>query len=149
MATKEVTEPTEVPAKKGKKKILLIAGPLVVVLAAAWFLVGPGKSKGPVEPLAPIPGAVVALEPLTLNLADGRLLRLGLALQMEKTSEKDKDFSGAMALDEAITLLGTRTYAELSAPGGRDKAKADLSALVVARYEHGVLGVMFTEFLMQ
>ena len=149
MATKEVTDPAEVSTKPGKKKILLIAGPLVVVLAAGWFFVGPGKGKGAAEKLAPIPGAVVALEPLTLNLADGRLLRLGLALQMEKTSEKDKDFSGAMALDEAITLLGARTFAQLSAPGGREKAKAELSTRVVERYKHGVLGVLFTEFLMQ
>ena len=146
----ESTEEKAAPAKGGKKKIALIAGPLVLALAAAWFLVGPGASTGPAEVAEPIAGEVISLEPITLNLADGRLLRLGLALQMEELAEEPAHpFSGAMAMDEAITLLGSHTYAQLSTPEGQEKAKAELSTRVAERYEHGVMEVLFTEFLMQ
>ncbi len=146
-------EPTDVEEVKGSRKKLFLAagGGLVLALAAAWFLVlAPPGSSGPVEPTEPEAGEVVSLEPITMNLADGRLLKVGLAVQLEKIDgEAETPFSGAMALDEAITVLGERTFADLSAPGGREKAKSELSHRVAERYEHGVLSVLFTQFVMQ
>jgi flagellar FliL protein len=55
----------------------------------------------------------------------------------------------AKALDEAIDVLGGRTYAELAAPGGRTAAKEELSHRVQERYHGEVLDVYFTEFVMQ
>lgn len=144
---------TEEPAGGGKKKLLLIGGGAAVALALAWFLLlGPGSGgAAPAEAAEPVAGEVVTLEPMTMNLADGRLLKVGLAIQLEEAEEAEegRPWSGAKALDEAISVLGGLTYEQLTAPGGREKAKQELSTRVVERYEHGVMGVLFTEFVMQ
>jgi flagellar FliL protein len=155
MATKTGAAPAETaaPAKGGKKKLVMIVVPLLVVLLAAWYVVlGPGSGDGAAEePAKPEPGEVLALEPITMNLADGRLLKVGLALQLplEPVTEGHGEVSGSVALDEAIAFLGEHTFAQLAAPAARQKAKAELSHRVAERYHHGVLEVYFTEFVMQ
>ena len=57
--------------------------------------------------------------------------------------------SGSVALDEAISFLGSHTMAQLTPPEARQKAKAELSARVAERYHSEVLEVYFTEFVMQ
>jgi len=140
----------QAPSGGGKKK-LLIAGPLVVALVAGWFfLLGPGGGSAAEEvKAAPEPGEVLALEPITMNLADGRLLKLGLALQLPLETSGHGEISGSVALDEAISFLGEHSYDQLAAPAARDTAKLELSKRVAERYHHDVLEVYFTEFVMQ
>jgi flagellar FliL protein len=136
----------------GKKKKLLIALPLLVAMVAGWFfLLGPGSGGAAEKPKKPEPGAVLQLQPITMNLADGRLLKLGLALQLplEPAAGGHGEVSGSMALDEAIAYLGEQTYEQLAAPGARQAAKKELSHRVEKRYHHEVLEVYFTEFVMQ
>jgi flagellar FliL protein len=96
------------------------------------------------------PAEVVALDAITLNLADGRFLKLGLALQLAPGTEvSDADSFGARALDQTIDLLGTYTYKDLSVKGARAKAKEKLSKAVSEAYDGKVLSVYFTEFVMQ
>jgi flagellar FliL protein len=149
------------PSKGGKRRLLLLA--LVLVLIGVGVVVGkPMLSPSKAEPdLTLQPGAVVTLDPITLNLADGRFLKLGLALQLSKAATNEASaaagastagasgFDGAKALDAAISILGTRSYQQLLAPGGRAKAQADLSAEVGRRYERAVMRVYFTQFVMQ
>jgi flagellar FliL protein len=103
---------------------------------------------------------VLTLTPITLNLADGRYLKLTLALQLSKAATPAAGsvdaaagavpaLDGAKALDAAIDVLGRHSYSQLIAPGGRASAQKDLSAQVKKRYPGNVLGVYFTEFLMQ
>lgn len=151
------------PPKGGKRRLLLLA--LVLVLVAVGLVVGklllsPGKAE---PDLTLRPGAVVTLDPMTLNLADGRFLKVGLALQLSEAATREDpaahgpgagasaapSFDGAKALDAAISILGTRSYQQLLAPGGRAKAQADLSAEVAVRYERAVMRVYFTQFVMQ
>jgi flagellar FliL protein len=146
----ETTEP--VAADSGKKKKILIIAVALIAVAGAWFmLMGPGSGKGEAEAAEPVPGEVVALEPITMNLADGRLLKVGLALQLplESGGGHGGELNGSVALDEAISFLGEHTYAQLAVPEGRQKAKAELSKRVYERYHHEVLEVYFTEFVMQ
>ena len=124
-----------------------------------------GEGEAPHEPE---PGEIVVVDPITLNLADGRFLKVGLALQLpkaeggdgeaahgaegegeEEAAEGGVDTFTVKALDETIAVLGDLTYAELAAPGGRAAAKERLSHAVAERYEGEVMGVMFTEFVMQ
>lgn len=144
------TDDESAPAGGGRKK-LLIAGPLVVALVAGWFfLLGPGGGSAAEEvEAAPEPGEVLALEPITMNLSDGRLLKLGLALQLPLEPSGHGEVSGSVALDEAISFLGEHSYDQLSAPTARDTAKLELSKRVAERYHHDVLEVYFTEFVMQ
>lgn len=134
----------------GRKKLILIAVPLIAVMAGWYFLLGPGAGGG-AEPVAkaPEPGEVLSLEPITMNLADGRLLKVGLALQVVASPSSGHEVTGAVALDEAIAYLGGRTYAELVSPAARQAAKDELSKRVAVRYHHDVLEVYFTEFVMQ
>jgi flagellar FliL protein len=90
---------------------------------------------------------------VTLNLADGRFLKVGLALQLVEGAEpvEEAHVAGfaAPALDDAISVLAARTYAELVAPGGRDAVKHELLERVAHRYEGEVMDLYFTEFVMQ
>ena len=134
----------------GRKKLFMIAVPLLALVAGWYFLMGPAAA-GSDEAVAKKPeaGEVVSLEPITMNLADGRLLKVGLALQVVAKPSSGHGVSGAVALDEAIAYLGGRTYAELVDPAGRQAAKDELSKRVYERYHHDVMEVYFTEFVMQ
>lgn len=137
--------------KSGGKKKLLIAGPVLIGLIAGWFfLLGPGGASGAEEEAPKVePGDVLELEPITMNLADGRLLKIGIALQLPLEPASDHEISGSIALDEAISYLGEHTYAELAPPAARQKAKSELSHRVSERYHHEVMELYFTEFVMQ
>lgn len=155
MSTPTATAPDEestAVASPKRRRLVLVAGvALLVVLAAAWwFLLRPSDEAHAEE--APQPGAVTTLEPITLNLADGRLLKVGLALQLplsEGGEEAEGELNGAVALDQAITYFSGKTYDELISTDGRQAAKAELSAQVAERYHGEVLEVYFTQFLMQ
>src|SRR3546814_17707394 len=76
-----------------------------------------------------VAGPVVVLDAVTLNLSDGRLLQVGLALELsaeagsgggeEEVDESDPTKGYAKALDAAIGVFGHQTMAALSEPGGR------------------------------
>ena len=142
-------------APKGKKKLVMIVVPALLAVVAAWyFVLGPGSGGSAAEekPKKAEHGEVVALDPITMNLADGRLLKVGLALQLPlepPAGGGHGEFSGSVALDEAIAFLGEHTYDQLAAPAARQAAKKELSHRVNERYHHGVLEVYFTEFVMQ
>ena len=145
--TKVAPEETQAAPVTRTRRLLLLAGPLVLVLLTAWFLLlGPGSGPTSAETVVKKPGEVLALEPITMNLADGRLLKLGLALQLP---EGGKEVNGSVALDEAISFLGSHSYAQLTPPAGRQKAKVELSQRVADRYDGDVLEVYLTEFVMQ
>jgi flagellar FliL protein len=151
--------PAAPAAKKGgRKKLIVLAVVLLLVAGGAWTFLKPSPEASATE--APVPGPVVALEPLTLNLADGHYLKLGLALQATEAVAEEAAahgaegpaaplLDGARALDAAISVLGDRTYAQLLAPGGRAKAKAALEKEIKHRYEGEVLTVYLTQFVMQ
>ncbi|HEX8630225.1 MAG TPA: flagellar basal body rod protein, partial [Catenuloplanes sp.] len=109
----EAAEPT--PAKSKKKLLVMIIA--VVLLAAAggggyFMLTGGGKDKAP----AAEAGAVVALEAVTINLADGHYLKLAFALQA--TAEAAEEPDGSKALDLAIGQYTDMKVAELSTAEG-------------------------------
>ena len=97
-------------------------------------------------------GGVLEMEPLTVNLADGHYLKIGLALQLDKATlvETAKDEGlGAKALDMAIASLSTKTMDQLSQATVRDELKQDLGVDTCMAYEGEVLTVYFTNFVMQ
>lgn len=130
---------------------LLVAVLLVGAGAAYWFLLGPGAgttSDGVVaEEPAPEPGEVLTVDAVSLNLAGGHYLRLGIALQL--TAEVEETPDPAAALDQAIALFSGRTVEEVSSPEGREALKAELSEMLVEKYEGEVMGVYFTDYVTQ
>ncbi len=129
--------------KKSKKKLIIIV--LVLVIAVVgYMMLGKKKAKGPT---APQPGIVVAMNETTLNLADGHFLKIKLALQAIKGAPATLDVSQAM--DLMISEFTGQSMSSLSTAGGRDKLKDDLLAKIEKAYPKEVMGLYFTEFVMQ
>jgi flagellar FliL protein len=132
---------------------------LVVIGAVVYFLVlKPGAAPAAGTPAAAAaaapspsssyaPGAVVAIDPVSINLAGGHFLKLGLSLQT--TKDAGEEVSGAKAVDAAIELFSNKTMEELTSREGRTKAKTKLVDHLAELYEHKVYDVYFTEFVMQ
>lgn len=151
-------------AKKGK-------GNLVPAIIIAVGLVGGGKMMGGGSSSAETagdeastttttvePGPVVVLEPITLNIAGGRFLKVGMALQLgaeaeaggegeEAADDPTKGF--ARALDIAIEVFGGRSFEELATPVGRDGAKEELVQRLREVYHDEIEDVYLTQFVMQ
>lgn len=146
------------PAGRNKKMLLIIAVTAAVVLVAVGLAVkmvlGP-KEAAP--DLTKEPGAVVALvDDMTLNLSDGKYLKMKLALQLSEDATQKaggekalKAFDGSKARDAAISVLGHYTMDQLLKPETKEKAQQALSKEVNERYEGKVLTVLFTDFVMQ
>lgn len=153
MALKSATPAEETPVaeeKKSKKKLIVIGVVVILVAAAGWFFLGRGDAAAE-EAVAPEPGAVLQLEPVTLNLADGHFLKLGLALQMtlDAGGGHGAEPDGSKALDLAISMLSNREVAELSSSEAREKVKHELAEQIEHAYHGTVMDLYFTEFVMQ
>ncbi len=139
----------EVPAKGGKKKVLMIAAVALVAAGAAyWFLLkpSPDATAEPVVP-EPVPGTVQVVDSVSINLSGGHYLRLGLGLQL--TEEVHEDVSTAKALDLAIALFSQRSLEEVSDATERDALKEELKHELEEAYEGEVMDVYFTDFVSQ
>ena len=155
---------------KGAGNNLIPAAVIALGLMGGGFFMGGNGGGGDVAAAQPPPaahaadngnGPVQALEPITLNLADGRFLKVGIALQMAASEEEggeesgDEEVAAAKALDVAISLLGSYTMDELADPKERELVKKELSELVAEAYADPdtkapvVTKVYFTEFVMQ
>jgi flagellar FliL protein len=139
--------------KKGKKprrrRLLRIIGLLFLAgaLAGGWFFFL--KPSGPSQPKEVVhtAGTVVTLDPITINLAGGHFLKLGMALQAD--AKAGEEVTGAKALDLAIEVFSGKTLTELSTKDGREKAKEKLVGAVTEAYENEVYDIYFTEFVYQ
>ncbi len=105
------------------------------MLAAAWFFVLRPKddSSGAAKELpAPVAGTVVPLDSITVNLAKGHFLKVGIALQPTKDVAEAPD--GSKALDQVINVFSNMTIDQLSSTEGKDAAKKELVARVKLAY---------------
>ena len=136
----EVTE-----AGDKKKKLMALVLVVAVAAAAGWYFFL--RPAAPEKPEAPKAGVVVSLEPVTINLASGHYLKLGLSLQ--QTADVAEESNGSKALDTAIELLSGRSIDELADKDKREKLKKVLIKEIAEAYEHEVYTVYFTEFVWQ
>lgn len=136
---------TQATPKSRKKLIIVLAVVLLAVGGAGyWFFLKPSGGDG-----KPEPGAVVPLDHVQINLAEGHYLRLGLSLQLttEASGEHAGEIDGSQALDAAIDVFSGRSVAEVAKDGQRDKLKEELAKLCEERYHGEVMDVYFTEFV--
>lgn len=127
---------------KGRRKLILLVA-VVLVIAGAGAYVFLGRDSGP---KAPVPGEVLVLEPIQVNLADDHYLRVKLALQL---TEEAVELDGSKALDAAIALFSGRPVEKLLAKGERADLKNELVAELKETYEGEVMDVYFAEFVTQ
>lgn len=150
----EPAAPPEPEKKAGggrKKLIVIIAAVVVVAGAAAWFFLGRGGGAAaePAAEPAPEPGEVVQVEPISVNLADGHYLRLGLGLQLTIDAGGHGPIDPSPALDAAISLYSGRAVAEVNDPATRDALKAELAGILEEKYHGEVMDVYLTNYVTQ
>ncbi|WP_330186432.1 flagellar basal body-associated FliL family protein [Dactylosporangium sp. AC04546] len=145
----------EAPTKGGgKKKLIMIIAVVLAALigggAGGYLMFKPNSAAAENEP-EPTPGAVVVLDAITINLADGHYLKLKLSLQATTDAAEEPD--GSKALDIAIDLYSNRDMAELMSNGEREKTKTELTEKIVKAYTEDkkklIMGVYFTTFVIQ
>jgi flagellar FliL protein len=139
--------------KKSKKGLLIVIIAIVLVAggAAAYFFLGKSGGDAAAEPEAepaPEPGEVLAVEPISLNLADGHYLRLGFSLQLTEEVGEHVPDSGK-AIDLAIVLFSGRTVEEISDPTSREALKVEFAAELAEAYEGEVMDVYLTNYVTQ
>ncbi|MFC3689216.1 flagellar basal body-associated FliL family protein [Aquipuribacter hungaricus] len=148
----------ETAPRAGRKKKFVGALVLLVALLGAggggfvMFTGGAGDEAAVEEEPEPEPGAVVALDPVTINLAEGRYLQVGIALQEampEGGGEEEEKLDGSHALDILISTLSGRAITDLQSTEQRDAVKADLVEQIGEAYHGEVYDVYFTSFVMQ
>jgi len=147
----------------GKGKLMMIGGIAVAVLALAYvFVLKPSAPPAPAEEVhaEPVPGAVVDVGQMTVNLADAdRFARVSFAVVLVEGAEAGgghgEGEGGVEAkfplLKEAVLFEFSKvTSDQLRAAGGLDAISKIVSERARAIYEHGeVLRVVFTELLVQ
>jgi flagellar FliL protein len=148
MSTKESTETGEAPAKGGKKKLLLVV--LVLLLAAggaAYFFLFSGSSSA----AAPVPGEVLKLEPIAVNLAGGGYLKIGVTLQFTEEGSASGHGGGAPDGSKATDLIiATFSQAQpADVTGARDALKEALQKKIVEAYDGGVMAIYYNEYVTQ
>ena len=149
-------------AKGGKGKTLAMVAVLAVGLLGGlkgFVLTGGPKAgaAGVDTTTTTKPGPIVTLDPITVNIAGDRFLKIGLGLQLsgkatgepapKDSNDPTKGF--ARALDLTIETFGGHAYESLVTPEGRAAAKEELVKKLEAAYPEEVEGVYFTDFVMQ
>jgi flagellar protein FliL len=134
MAKDEEKKEGEETKKRGKMKLIIMLLPMLLLVGAAvWFFFLRSTDDGaPAALPEPVPGAVVALEPITINLAGSHFLKLGMALQPTADAHEAPD--GSKALDLAIAQFSGDTIESLSTEEGRREAKKELVARIQLAY---------------
>jgi flagellar protein FliL len=132
--------------KKSKKmKIIILAVVLLLLGAVAKFTVlAPSAPAGAAKP---VPGQVVEMTDMTLNLANGHYLRIKLGLQTVKGTPEELDTS--KAAQAVIDQFSDRPVTELTGEAARTKAKAELLGKLQKAYPKQILDVIYTEFFTQ
>ena len=157
--------PPPPPAAPKRRNLMLPAIVVAVALLGAAFLMSSGgkssktnnvQASTTATSVAPVAdGDVVTLDPITMNLASGDVVKVGIALQLngpsgssvaKKALADSKNF-GARALDELISVLSDYSRDELAKQGGIADAKAKLTKRLALVYKGDVTGVYFTQFV--
>jgi flagellar FliL protein len=141
------TEAVEQPAPgRSRKKLVVVALIVLVgVAAAAWFFLL--RPEGDAVEEKPVAGEVLALDPMSINLAGGHYLRVGIALQVVEKPKQEVD--GSKALDLAISTLSGRQVTDLADTAKRETIKAQLTEKIAKAYDDDVMAIYFTEFVTQ
>lgn len=148
IAPNSAVRPKKRKLRLSRKKaiLLLLALAAAAVLAYTQLLPGGHQAVAP-----PARGPVLKLDSITLNLAEGHFLKLGLSLEFKPGTTFDgaSKPETAPALDLAIEQLSNLQVTQLNSTPARELAKKQLTASIRKAYYNGVTRIYFTEFVMQ
>jgi flagellar FliL protein len=106
-----------------------------------------GDETDPTPTSTFVAGKIIAMDTITINLANGHFLKVGLGLQA--TADAGEEVTTSKAMDAAITEFSGKTVDELATQAGRDAAKKDLTKAIKKAYEKKVYEIFYTTFVMQ
>jgi flagellar FliL protein len=138
------------PGGKRTKSMKLKLAVLVVLLlvggaAAKFTLLAP--AAGATKAAKPIPGPVVAMTDMTLNLSGGHFLRVQVALQLVKGANAELDTSEAS--QAIIDQFSNQSVAQVTGQSARAKAMAQLVTKLQKIYPKQIMGAYYTSFATQ
>ena len=125
----------------GKKKLIMILVGVLAFGGGGYYMFLKPKPTGP-----PVPGDVLKLEAIQINLAEDHYLRIALGLQLVK-GVKEADTS--KAADATISVFSGLPMSEVNDPKHRELLRTELVKQLKDRYDGEVMGVYFTELVTQ
>ena len=148
---------------KGGRSNLLPAVVLAVGIAAGGYFVGgsgaaadPDASDEAAEVVELEPGEVVELDSVTVNLANGRFLRVGVAVltssEFESLDGEPREFKPehqSRLRDQLIAMFAGRDVSTLTGAENLDAAKAEMLDRINVVLDGHALEVYLTEFVSQ
>jgi flagellar FliL protein len=156
--TEEGEEPAAVaeapPAKKRSNLVPAIV--IAVGLVVGGFLMKPSappaEGEAAKEEEEVVPGEMATIEPITLNLADGHYLRLGVGIELVEGVPAKEFLEGGDAdrfKDLMISEVGDMTIEQVSTTEGRTALKATLRHGAEKLYEDEFVEIYLTEAVVQ
>ncbi|MEZ0493744.1 flagellar basal body-associated protein FliL [Kineococcus sp. TBRC 1896] len=153
----------------GAKKLIVIGAAAAVLLAggtgAGVFFLTKGDSAaaaGTTQEEHLEPGEVTALDPISVNLADGHYLKIGVALQQVAAESSGhggaEGLDGSKAYDLIIDEYSNLSMTDLENAEQRNHLKDELQEKIITAYEtedekkvktKQVMGIYLTSFVMQ
>jgi flagellar basal body-associated protein FliL len=142
------------PEAKKKRSNLLPALVLAAGMVVAAFLLKPSgtaSAAGEATTTTTAAGAVVAIDPMTLNLSDG-LIRIGVAIELSESADPTEfEEHGATnrLKDLVIFEVSGRTAAEVSSAEGLEELKRTLTEGAKELYHEEFHGLYLTDLVVQ
>jgi flagellar FliL protein len=154
----------------GKLKLVALILPTVLLIAGAvyFFVLAPKSSSAsttaasgtaaasgaeatdptdePTPSSTEVAGKLIVVDAVTVNLANGHFLKVGLALQFNAAAGEEA--SGSKAPDCLISEFSGKTVDELATEEGREAAKKALLKMIRKAYEKQVYEIYYTSFVM-
>jgi flagellar FliL protein len=135
--------------KKSKKKLIIVLAVVLLIGGAAKYEMG-AKKPAAHGAVAPKPGPLVALDAVTVNLAGGHYLRVGVTLQFTDKVSASAPPDGAPALDTTIGYFTGQDAGPLQTSAGLEASKKGLKDKITADYpKDPIYDVLFTSFVVQ
>lgn len=136
-------EPEAPAPTASKKKFVIIGVVLLVVAAAGYFFLKPGGDKKE----EPVPGVVMTLDPVTVNLSGGGYLKVGVALQLTEDAAAHGEPSGAHAADLTIAEFSQADLSDVT--GKRQEMQDSLEKKIIKAYHGTVIEIHYVEYVAQ
>jgi flagellar FliL protein len=127
---------------KSKKFLIAVVGVLVLGGGAYKFAV-------PHPPAPPTGGDVVAVDPMTVNLAGGHYLKIAISVQLVKRKATAGDFDTSHASELVIDEFSNRSMDAVEAGGKRQKLIKALRDSIKKAYPGKVYDVFLTQYVGQ
>lgn len=137
------------PGKKSGMKLIIIVLVAVLVSLGGAFGAYVMFLKEPGEPPAPVGGAMVQMDAMTVTLAQGHFLKIQIAIQLVEGAGTPEDFETIQASQLIIDTFSNREMDELTTNAARKDLIAQLLTSLQKAYPEEVFDIYLTQYVIQ